>query len=344
VSALAGQVELFERYLTSERRASPRTVSTYLRDLHALERFLGDTPAKSDATMLSVRDLRGFLAASPEAREPATVIRKVSALRAFYRFLLRRKLCTKNPAADLRTPRLRRKLPNFLAVEQANETTEMPSVVGTSPQHLRDRALLEVLYGSGLRVSEVSGLDCDALELGVGTARVLGKGNKERIVPIGSMAREALRAYLEVRPQLHDSKTLHQDPHALFLSARGRRLGVRQIQNLVKRYGMLATGTSTLHPHALRHSCATHLLDAGADLRSIQELLGHQSLSTTQRYTHVSMDQLQAVYAKAHPLARARESSADIRAGSPAVGSGPSGPRVAQHDPAARPRGTARTR
>jgi len=307
VSALAGQIDLFERYLTTERRASPRTVTTYLRDLRLLQRSLAAHPQRADAKLLTTRDLRAFLASFPEAREPATVIRKVSALRAFYRFLMRRKLAERNPAADLRTPKLKRKLPTFLAVEKANEATEMPTAVGTGPQHLRDRAMLEVLYGSGLRVSELCGLDRDALDLDAGVARVLGKGGKERIVPLGSLARQAIKEYLAVRHELHDAKTQRQDPAAVFLGARGERLGVRQVQKLVKRYGMLATGTAALHPHALRHSCATHLLDAGADLRSIQELLGHASLSTTQRYTHVSMDQLQAVYAKAHPLAKARK-------------------------------------
>ncbi|MFT3921186.1 MAG: tyrosine recombinase XerC [Myxococcales bacterium] len=307
MNALAGQIDRFERYLSTERRASPRTVTTYLRDLRLLEKSLSEQPQKCDANVLTTRDLRAFLASFPEAREPATLIRKVSALRAFYRFLLRRKLAERNPAADLKTPKLKRKLPTFLAVEKANETTEMPTAVGTRAQHLRDRALLEVLYGSGVRVSELCGLDRDAVDLATGTARVLGKGNKERIVPLGSPARVAIAEYLSVRHELHDAKTHRQDPQALFLSARGARLGVRQVQKLVKRYGMLATGTAALHPHALRHSCATHLLDAGADLRSIQELLGHASLSTTQRYTHVSMDQLQAVYAKAHPLARARK-------------------------------------
>ncbi len=307
MTALETQIEAFERYLTGERRASPLTVSTYLRDLHALVSFLSRAPEKADAAQLTVRDLRSFLASFKEAKEPATVIRKVSALRAFYRFLLRKKLVAKNPAAELRTPKLKRKLPTFLAVEKANETTEMPTAVGTTTAHLRDRAMLEVLYGSGVRVSELAGLDLGALDLSAGIARVLGKGSKERLVPLGSQAREAIAQYLEVRHLLHDAKTQRQDPDALFLGARGERLGVRQVQKLVKRYGMLATGTHTLHPHALRHSCATHLLDAGADLRSIQELLGHASLSTTQRYTHVSVDKLQAIYTKAHPLARARD-------------------------------------
>jgi integrase/recombinase XerC len=164
--------------------------------------------------------------------------------------------------------------------------------------------MLELLYGSGLRVSELVGLDLAALDLASQSARVLGKGNKERLVPIGQKARAALCEYLAVRHTLHPKKESAQPEAALFLGARGTRIGVRQVQILVKQYGMLATGTAELHPHALRHSCATHLLDAGADLRSIQELLGHVSLSTTQRYTHVSTDQMQAAYTKAHPLGR----------------------------------------
>ncbi len=302
---LSEQLALFARHLESERRLAALTLRTYMRDLTALEAHVRSAQRPLDATKLDVRDLRRFLAdAGPQA--PATVVRKTAALRSFYRFLIRRKLCEHNPAAELKTPKLRRKLPMVLAVEQAGETAEMPTQIGTTALNVRDRAMIELLYGSGLRVSELVGLDLGDIDLREGSARVLGKGGKERVVPLGRKAREALEVYLDERPALRDKKRLTQDPRALFLGARGTRLGVRQVQGLVKRYGALATGTPGLHPHALRHSCATHLLDAGADLRSIQELLGHASLSTTQRYTHVSMDRLQAVYAKAHPLARSR--------------------------------------
>jgi integrase/recombinase XerC len=306
MTALQEQIARFERYLSSERRAAARTVQTYLRDLRALEAFLAQSGGARDADQLDVRDLRAFLAAAPQAREAATLQRKVAALRSFYRFLLRRGGARRNPAAELRSPKLKRKLPHFLGVEKAAEVVEQPDALGSGATRARDRALLELLYGSGLRVSELCGLDLDALDLAVGSARVLGKGSKERIVPIGAKARAALAEYLTQRASLLPRKASAQPERALFLSARGRRLGVRQVQNLVKQYGMLVTGTRELHPHALRHSCATHLLDAGADLRSIQELLGHASLSTTQRYTHVSMDQLQAVYTRAHPLGKPR--------------------------------------
>ncbi|MDB4974165.1 MAG: Tyrosine recombinase XerC [Myxococcaceae bacterium] len=312
-SLLHEQVTRFLRYLETERRASPKTVSTYGRDLRALEAWLSQPgskrapkrdPEKHDAAQLEARDLRSFLAANAAEREPATLIRKIAALRAFYRFMLRRAGLTKNPASELSAPKLRRKLPHFLSVEQAGETVEQPAATGTLATHVRDTAMLEVLYGSGVRVSELTGLDLHSLDLEGGTARVLGKGNKERIVPLGSQAVSALQAYLATRGELRHPRHGTQDERALFLTQRGERLGVRQVQLLVKRYGVLATGSRALHPHALRHSCATHMLDAGADLRVIQELLGHVSLSTTQRYTHVSTDQLQAIYTKAHPLAK----------------------------------------
>jgi integrase/recombinase XerC len=325
MSGLQEQIARFERYLVSERRAADATVRTYLRDLRALAAHLAEAGAERPAERLELRDLRGFLAAGEAAREPATLQRKISALRAFYRFLVRRCGAPRNLAAELKAPRLRRKLPHFLGVEQAAEVVEMPHTPAAGDARggarapslaarARDRALLELLYGSGLRVSELCGLDLGALDLEQGSARVLGKGGKERIVPLGSKTRDALAEYLALRPGLAPRKRRLREPaanprgaaqqheQALFLSARGTRLGVRQVQNLVKHYGMRATGSAALHPHALRHSCATHLLDAGADLRSIQELLGHASLSTTQRYTHVSMDQLQAVYTRAHPL------------------------------------------
>lgn len=302
---LSQQLVAFEQYLVSERRLAKLTCETYMRDLHALAEHLARDARPLAAEQLDVRDLRRFLAEFGPL-EPATLIRKTAALRSFYRFLVRRGLVEKNPASALKTPKLRRKLPHFLAVEKAAEAVEMPTQVGTEPRHIRDRAMLELLYGSGIRVSELVGLNVHDIDLREGSARVLGKGAKERIVPLGQKTREALAAYIAERSRLHAKKHAGQDGSALFLGIKGRRIGVRQVQHLVKAYGGLATGTGDLHPHSLRHSCATHLLDAGADLRSIQELLGHASLSTTQRYTHVSMDHLQAVYTKAHPLARSR--------------------------------------
>jgi integrase/recombinase XerC len=187
----------------------------------------------------------------------------------------------------------------------------MAEVVETPAQTLlgiRDRALLEVLYGGGLRVSEVTNLDVSQLTLDAATPelRVIGKGDKERVVPIGAKAKQAIERYLPLRAQLLEkARSLAGQADALFLSSRGRRISVRQVQVLVRKYGILGAGRSDLHPHALRHSCATHLLDGGADLRSIQEILGHSTLSVTQRYTHTSIDGLIRTYDRAHPLASA---------------------------------------
>jgi integrase/recombinase XerC len=219
------------------------------------------------------------------------------------RWLRRRGHVTTCPADELATPKVRRGLPTLLSVDAAKQVVETP---GDTAHGLRDRALLELLYGSGLRVSELCGLDITDLDLPGGTARVLGKGRKERVVPLGRPCIAALVKWLAARPGVVHPRRGTQDPKALFLSARGARLYVRMVQKLVQRYGGAGAGRADLHPHALRHTCATHMLDGGADLRAIQEMLGHASLSTTQRYTHVSMEHLMRVYDAAHPLARAK--------------------------------------
>jgi integrase/recombinase XerC len=255
-----------------------------------------------------VRHLRAYLAALIRSNGPATLSRKISALRSFYKFLMRRGLVRSNPAAVLRLPKQAVRLPDFLSSDDACELVEVPA--GEAEQRgalaVRDAAILELLYGGGLRVSELTGLDLERVDLGDGSLRVHGKGSRERLVPLGAAAQRTLEAYLRVRPRLLARRGANTDSTgALFLGHHGTRLTPRQIQNLVRRHGV-QIGRSDLHPHALRHSCATHLLDAGADLRGIQELLGHQHLSTTQRYTHVSVDRLLEAYDRAHPLARRR--------------------------------------
>jgi integrase/recombinase XerC len=217
-----------------------------------------------------------------------------------------------NPAAELASPKVRRPLPTFLNAEDAAAVVEAPgqrsASDGAESEAIarRDQALLELLYGAGLRVSEASGLDLSQLALGDRQVRVLGKGRKERIVPLGRKAELALREWLAVRAELAHPRTRFLDPAAVFVSTRGRRLGPRAAQLVVRKWGLVGAGRADLHPHALRHTCATHMLDGGADLRAIQEMLGHSSLSTTQRYTHVSVAHLLAVYDKAHPLAKKR--------------------------------------
>jgi integrase/recombinase XerC len=298
-------IRRFVGHLANERRASRHTVLAYERDLLALAAFaherLGPIVAPEQ---LDRGILRAFLGRLAESCAPSSIARKLSSYRAFFAYLERSGGLRKNPAALLASPKLRRKLPRFLDAETAAEVMAAPREAEQAEraESHRDSALLELLYGSGLRVSELSQLDIADLELSSHEVRVLGKGGKERIVPLGSKAEAALREYLARRDQL--SPAPPSDVSALFLSRRGRRLSVRWIQRLVQRYGVLGAGRPDLHPHALRHSCATHMLEGGADLRAIQEMLGHSSLATTQRYTHVSMDQLLAVYDRAHPLAR----------------------------------------
>jgi len=305
--ALADQIELFEAYLRDERRASPNTLRAYGRDLHELYTHAQANELPLDAAQLDVTALRSFLAEISRHCTAATLARKVAAVRAFYRFLKRRSLIDRDSGTLLRAPKVPRNLPTFLGVDDAAAVVTEPSKgAATEALALRDRALLELLYGAGARVAEVASLSLERLDVEQRTVRVHGKGDKERMLPLGAPALQAVADYLAVRPELRNQRTGKQDPRALFLGRYGTKLGVRQIRALVKRYGMRALGHADVHPHALRHSCATHLLDAGADLRGIQELLGHASISTTQRYTHVSVDRLLEVYARAHPLARSR--------------------------------------
>jgi len=288
--------------LASERRASRHTVAAYRRDLVQLGKFLVDKRGENVVVRsIDVYLLRGWLGTLARVVTPASVARKIAAVKAFFRYLHRRALVLRDPAAELASPRVRKPLPTFLGVDAAREVVESPD--RETPSGRRDRALLEVLYGSGLRVSELAGLDLVDVDFRAATVRVRGKGNKERVAPLGRAAVRAVESYLELRLSLPRPGAA---PHrtALFLSTRGARMGVRQVQLLVHRYGALGAGRADLHPHALRHTCATHMLEGGADLRAIQELLGHASLATTQRYTHVSLEQLMKVYDGAHPLAK----------------------------------------
>jgi integrase/recombinase XerC len=326
---LARHLARFREHLASERRASRHTVLAYASDLEQLARFTREKlggPARIDD--IDKLLLRSFLAELSRSVTPVTLSRKLASVRAFFGWLERETLVRKNPAALLASPKLRRKLPRFLSAEAAGEVMSAPGATQLSaPERARDSALLEVLYGSGLRVSELVGLDLDHVSFEREELRVLGKGMKERLVPLGSLAKAAILGYLEQRPALRHERTGAQDPRALFLGRRGTRLGVRRVQTLVQRYGGLGTGRADLHPHALRHSCATHLLEGGADLRAIQELLGHSSLATTQRYTHVSLDQLMAVYDRAHPLARAAGRRSAAGAERPKRGERPAPPK-----------------
>ncbi len=295
-------------FLEHEKRSPPRTRETYGRTLRELSAFVSEKRLPADAAKLTHVALRAFLASLAEKNGNATIARKLATLRSFYRFLMRRGVVEASPMARLSTPKVVRPLPRFLTVDEAFRVVSAPGEDARREEalRLRDQLVLELLYGGGVRVSELAGVTLADVDRGAQRLRVMGKGRKERIVPFGAPCARALGAWLEARPLLV-ARGAGQVESALFVGMRGTKLTVRQIQNVVRRYGALGAGRSDLHPHALRHTCATHLLDAGADLRAIQELLGHASLGTTQRYTHVTVDRLMAVYDQAHPLAHEKK-------------------------------------
>ncbi len=283
----------FLRHMSVERNASAHTLRAYRTDLTDFQRFLTERGVAGVADA-DARAVRAWLAAlHARGLNPVSISRKLAAVRSCGRFLVRRGVLERNPAREVRGPRLPSKLVSFLPIDEATELVEGRGLGGAT--RARDRAILELLYASGLRVSELSGLEMEALDRTERTVRVLGKGRKERIVPYGGQAARALEAWLAGRGER---------PGPLFTSARGRRLGVRALHTVVRRAARAAGIVRRVSPHTLRHTFATHLLDRGADLRMIQELLGHSRLSTTQRYTHVAADQLMRVYDQAHPRAR----------------------------------------
>jgi integrase/recombinase XerC len=293
-------VTAFLRHLEIEKHASPHTVRAYGRDLDHWVRFVAQ-PGRDERRVFdaTTRDVRAWLAAlHARGLDPVSMARKLAAVRSLYRFLARRGAVRRNPGREVRAPRPARKLVTFLPAEEANAVVDARGLGGDARG--RDVAVLEMLYATGLRVSELAGLDVDALDRDARTVRVLGKGGKERMVPYGAPAARALDAYLGPRASARGP---------VFVNRRGGRLTTRSIHTIVRRAARAAGVTRRVSPHTLRHTFATHLLDRGADLRMIQELLGHSRLSTTQRYTHVSTAQLLKTYESAHPRARLSASS-----------------------------------
>lgn len=295
-------VEYFLAYLRDQRRVSPQTLRAYDSDLRQFGQFLGeqfDHGTSGLAESIDTLAVRGFVARlSRSGMGKSSIARKLSAVRSFLRHALREGRLQDNPAEGVPTPRVPKGLPRDLTVDEMFHLLD--HIDERDLAALRDRALLELLYAAGLRVGELTQLDRDDLVLSDGIVRVLGKGNKERLVPFGSKAAKALRRWLEGSQKLR----VKSGETAIFLNLRGGRLTDRSVRRILTRRLQEAAIYSRVSPHALRHSFATHLLGAGADLRAIQELLGHSSLSTTQRYTHVSTDALMRVYDKAHPRAR----------------------------------------
>jgi integrase/recombinase XerC len=294
-------IERFLRYLQVERNASDLTIKSYREDLDVLAEYLAgddeDLPAPDEITTL---DLRGYVAALQEAGyAKSTIARRLASLRSFFRFAQRENLVDHNPAKPLRNPRRPRPLPHFLSTEEIGRLLDAPPR-NTAPGK-RDRAILETMYSAGLRVSELVGLQDGDLDLEAGVARIRGKGRRERLAPVGSHAMRALHCWLESRQLAADAPTGLMAP--VFVNRFGRALTTRSVGRMLEKYLKTTGLDKRTSPHTLRHSFATHLLDRGADIRSVQELLGHKSLVTTQIYTHVSTAGLREVYERAHPRA-----------------------------------------
>lgn len=294
-------VTSFLRFLRIERNASEQTVKSYADDFESFRDYcldrLGFDP---DPQQVTIEMLRGYVAYLHDCEYARTTIaRRLACLRSFFRYTCREGITETNPAAALRTPRVGRKLPHFLTTEQVAQLLEAPPA--NTPMGLRDRAILETLYSAGLRVAELVGLNESDWDRGANVLRVLGKGRKERIAPVGSWAARALERWFEVR--VPDTSS-GEPACAIFLNRFGRRLSTRSVGRLLEKY-LKQTGLDLItSPHTLRHSFATHLLDGGADLRAVQELLGHKSLTTTQIYTHVSTRRMRETYEHAHPHAK----------------------------------------
>ena len=306
---VAEVIDSYIQALKTQKGYSAHTVRSYHSDLEQFLRFVKEKggeqgkaeqePALDSIDFLLIREYFGTLFS---AARRTTIARKISAVKSFFTFLEKRGLIRENAAADMTAPRQEKYIPTYLPVDEMFRLLERPDQ--GRPLGLRDLAILEVLYSCGLRVSELVGLDIKSIDFEQRLVRVLGKGNKERIVPVGKAAVKAVRRYLDGTASLR--KKAGGDPGTghLFINARGGRLSTRSVANIVKKYGREGGLMLDISPHALRHTFATHLLDGGADLRSVQELLGHVSLSTTQKYTHVSLDKLMEVYDKAHPRSK----------------------------------------
>src|SRR5579883_3429768 len=318
-------IEKFLAYLRSVRNASPNTLRNYAMDLQQFHTYLtppdAEPPQLKDIDHRIIREYLGYL--HDKKLQKTSMARKLAAVRSFLKFCGREGLVRDNPARLVATPRLPKHMPSILSAEEMNQFLDV--LGGTNPPgrklrgggrrratnadnpaallQERDRAILELLYASGLRVSELTGLNVDDVDRKQQMLRVLGKGNKERIVPYGSKAEEALNRYWPIRGRILSRAGTNGESRAVFLNQLGGRMTARSVERIVKKYVRLANVNWELHPHSLRHAFATHLLTDGADLRAIQELLGHSSLTTTQRYTHSSIRQLMEVYDKAHPHA-----------------------------------------
>ena len=293
---MAEWVERFLHHLGHERRLSPRTLESYGRDLRALLPWLEQQEIR-DWKQLNQQQVRQYLAQRHrQGRSPKSLHRELSSLRSLYRYLMRENVAEANPALGVRAPKVRRKLPATLDADQLGQLLDFED---DSPVGLRDRAIMELFYSSGLRLAELVGLNLGDIDFGDALVEVTGKGAKTRRIPVGRMAREALQEWLGVRRSL-----ARADETALFVGVRGQRINRSMVQKLLNQRALQQGAPRRIHPHLLRHSFASHLLESSGDLRAVQELLGHANISTTQIYTHLDFQHLAEVYDKAHPRAR----------------------------------------
>jgi integrase/recombinase XerC len=315
---LASWIEKYLECLRYQRNASSHTIRNYASDLQQFYLFLTNTPdgerrPAPDLEQIDNLTIREFLGSLYQINNrKSSIARKLATLRSFMRFLTAQGALRTNPAKIVASPKTESRLPDYMTIDSVTSLMEAPDTDRDAGK--RDRAILELLYGAGLRVGELVGLDLGDVSLKEGLARVIGKGRKERIVPFGKSAAEALESYLRVRGKRIKAGSLKAKEggpaaEALFLNSRGGRLTSRSVGYLVDRYVGQLSQRLKVHPHTLRHTFATHMLSAGADLRAIQELLGHESLSTTQKYTHVSVEQLIRVYKSCHPRAKKKSSA-----------------------------------
>lgn len=295
------QINQFLTFLTVEKNSSQNTINSYKRDLIHFFAFLEENFPSITLQTLDNEVIRYYLVFLYELRVKATTIsRKLSSLRRFFKYLVKKGQIKSSPMIGISNPKLPKTVPKALNIDDTIALIEAPQ--GDSFLKLRDRVILELLYSSGVRVSELASINLGDMDLNYRLIKVKGKGGKERIIPFGNKALSAITKYLEVRENFYNSKKIQYDREALITGRNGKRLSVRQIQKIVDKYSVDKGTLIKATPHTLRHSFATHLLDNGADLRTIQKLLGHSNLATTQRYTHVSIDFLMKVYDQTHPL------------------------------------------
>lgn len=288
----------FLKYIKLQRVDSPHTLRAYKNDLKEFFNFAKLEPKQIDSMII-----RGFISEQIlKGKAKTTVSRKLSTIRSFFAYLYKEGIIKINPARVVSSLKIKRKLPKFLTVDDAFKLVEAPSEDKFTIQ--RDRAILELLYGCGIRVSELCGLNLEDIDLNEGLIKVRGKGNKERIIPAGQKAKEAIKKYLAIRQILRIKKNFHDQEAPFFINNRGNRLSDRQVRRIVEKYAKFVGVLEKIGPHTLRHTFASHLLMEGADLRVIQELLGHSSLSTTQIYTHIDLKHLIEIYDKSHPLTK----------------------------------------